>query len=94
MLALAPSESSVIFVLVFILSFLGILRKYVDPVIRMHNTSNENREMMIILLIIYFTKQNRENQEGYYGKLIFSLINVVNLMYVLHSPKGLLGTPY
>jgi len=40
------------FVVVFILSFLDILRKYVDT-IRMHNTSNENREIMILLLNIF-----------------------------------------
>jgi len=35
-------------------------------------TSNENRERMIILLnIIYFTKQNYENQEGNYGNDFF-----------------------
>jgi len=67
---------------IFILSFLGILRN-VDT-IRMHNTSNENREIMIILLnIIYFSKQNSENQEGNYGKFIFSFVDVVSLMNVL-----------
>jgi len=46
------------YVFVFILSFLGILRKYVDA--RMHYTSIKNREMMIILLnIIYFTKKTQ-----------------------------------
>jgi len=57
-------------VVVFILSFLGILRKYVDT-IKMHNTSNENRERMILLNIIYFTKQNSDNQEGNYGRFFF-----------------------
>jgi len=91
MLPLAASESSLIF-FVFILSFLGILRKYVDTIIRMHNTSNENREMMIILQnVIYFTKQNSENQEGNYGKLIFSFVDVVNLMYVLYTWKTVLA---
>jgi len=43
----------------------------------MHNTSNGNREIMIILLnIIYFTKQNSENQEGNNGKFIFSFADV------------------
>jgi len=46
----------------------------------MHNTSNENREMMIISLNI----KNSENQEGNNGKIIFSFVDVVNLMYVLY----------
>jgi len=51
----------------------------------MHYTSIENREMMIILLnIIYFTKQNSENQEGNYGKFIFSFVDDVNVMYYLY----------
>jgi len=42
---------------------LAFLKKYVD-LIKMHDTSNENREIVIILInIIYFTKQNSENQE-------------------------------
>jgi len=71
---------NIFFVFVFILSFLGILRKYVDIE---SNTSNENREMMIILLnIIYFTKQNRDH-EGNCGKFIFRFL-YVNLMFVLY----------
>jgi len=51
------------FLFLSFLSFLGILGKDVDTRRRMHNTSNENRDTMIILPnIIYFTKQNSENQ--------------------------------
>jgi len=38
-----------------------------------------------LLNIIYFTKQNSEKQDGNYGKFIFSFVDVVNVMYVLHE---------
>jgi len=71
-------------VVVFILSFHDILRKYIELESEqlMHDTSNENRKMMIILLnIIYCTKQNSDYQEGNHVKFIFSF--GVGFMYVL-----------
>jgi len=41
--------------------------------------------MTILLNMIYFTKQNSENQEGNYEKFSFSFVDVVNILYCMYE---------